>query len=317
MTEAVYGALQVLLLIAATRLLHMSNGGFGALSAALGAGAFAGMLLARQLAPILGRFWVLAAAAVVTGAPVGAVAALHHGTPAVALLIVSGAGLVLTEVLTLTALQRSVNPQYLGRVFGILDTIIVASELIGSLVAAALVHQWGLRTALLVVGTGMPLAALTLVAELASQRRRTEEELSQWASRVALLASLPVLGSASRTAVEALARSSTVLHVEPGTAVVRQGAAPDDFFAIIHGVFDVVIEEPDGSGFVTARLTRGQGFGEIGLLRSIPRTATVVATEPSEILRIPGLGFLQAVGPGKVTGGGALTGAIVDYWTAG
>jgi CRP-like cAMP-binding protein len=49
---------------------------------------------------------------------------------------------------------------------------------------------------------------------------------------------------------------------------------------------------------VIATLGEGDYVGEIGLLEKRPRTATVVATEPSRVLRIPGQDFLRIVNEG-------------------
>jgi CRP-like cAMP-binding protein len=61
----------------------------------------------------------------------------------------------------------------------------------------------------------------------------------------------------------------------------------------------------------------GDGFGEIGLLQGVPRTASVLATSEAEVLRIPGAAFLHAVGPGAVRGGVGPAASAVDYFTAG
>jgi ABC-type lipoprotein export system ATPase subunit len=64
---------------------------------------------------------------------------------------------------------------------------------------------------------------------------------------------------------------------EPGSIIIHAGSTPDDFYLITHGAAEVILKSADGSDIVAARLTPGQYFGEIALLRGVERTATVRA----------------------------------------
>lgn len=64
---------------------------------------------------------------------------------------------------------------------------------------------------------------------------------------------------------------------KPGSVIFHEGSAPDQFYIIAHGNTEVVLKGPDGSDIVASRLTPGQYFGEIALLRGVERTATVRA----------------------------------------
>jgi CRP-like cAMP-binding protein len=93
-----------------------------------------------------------------------------------------------------------------------------------------------------------------------------------------------------------------VLREEPvgaGVSVIRQGDPPDDLFVVIEGGLEVVAETTEGDHIV-AVLGPGDFFGEIGLLRQIPRTATVRTVGPSHLYRIPGQEFLDIVSQGAV-----------------
>jgi CRP-like cAMP-binding protein/general stress protein 26 len=61
-----------------------------------------------------------------------------------------------------------------------------------------------------------------------------------------------------------------------GTTIVRQGAPAEKFFIIVDGRVEVV-REHDGSEQVVATLGPAQFFGEVAILRDMPRTATVRA----------------------------------------
>ncbi len=68
-----------------------------------------------------------------------------------------------------------------------------------------------------------------------------------------------------------------------GTIIVRQGGPAEKFFIIVDGRVEVV-REHDGSEQVVATLGPGQFFGEVAILRDMPRTATVRAVTRVSLL---------------------------------
>lgn len=83
--------------------------------------------------------------------------------------------------------------------------------------------------------------------------------------------------------VDTLAARLDTVSVAAGEVVVRQGAPADKFFIIVDGELEVVREGPQGAE-VVASLKRGQFFGEVAILRDMPRTATVRAVTPAILL---------------------------------
>jgi uncharacterized protein YhbP (UPF0306 family) len=83
--------------------------------------------------------------------------------------------------------------------------------------------------------------------------------------------------------VEAVAATLDTVQVKAGDVVVRQGAPADKFFIIVDGEVEVTREE-NGSQRTLRRMTRGQFFGEIAILRDMPRTATVRAVTPTTLM---------------------------------
>ena len=74
-----------------------------------------------------------------------------------------------------------------------------------------------------------------------------------------------------------------VHKVQPGEVIVKQGEPSDAFYIIAKGSADVSVTYPDGSELEVDHLTAGQYFGEIGILRGVPRTATVRAAPATEV----------------------------------
>ena len=76
----------------------------------------------------------------------------------------------------------------------------------------------------------------------------------------------------------------------PGETIVEQGAVGDAFFAVRSGQVDVVRDRS-----VMGRLGAGSHFGEIALLRDVPRTASVIARTPVRAFRLDREEFGQVV----------------------
>jgi NADH dehydrogenase len=73
-----------------------------------------------------------------------------------------------------------------------------------------------------------------------------------------------------------------VHHFEPGEAIVREGQVGREFYLILEGQVDVM--GAGGSGRAIARLGPREAFGEKALLEDTPRTATVRASGPVDVL---------------------------------
>jgi hypothetical protein len=114
-------------------------------------------------------------------------------------------------------------------------------------------------------------------------------------SRVQLLNRQPWLADVLPVVLEMLAATASEEPVAGGQVVIRQGDVADDFFVLISGSLVVTKSVPGEAPVEVNRLRPGEGFGEIGLLGGVPRTATVAAAESATILRIRGDQFVAAV----------------------
>jgi hypothetical protein len=316
MIEAIFGAGQVVLLVAASDLLHMSEGGYGALSAAIGSGACGALLVGNRLASWGRPTAALTITVACTCVPLALSGLAGTSVVAVPALAVAGLGMVCTELLLLTTLQRNAPADVMARVFGVLDSLNVGSVMVGSLLAAPLLAVAGTRGALVILGIAAPTA---LVLALPVALRGSGDGVARVAelrAEISLLTGQRTLRRASRAAVESLAAAAVHRQVRAGEVVVRQGDTATAFFAIVSGEA-VVSFDGEGPSEVVRTLGPGRSFGELGLLHGIPRTATVTATADMELLEVPGAAFAAAVGPGRSRGGVGLGSSIRDLWTAG
>jgi CRP-like cAMP-binding protein len=110
------------------------------------------------------------------------------------------------------------------------------------------------------------------------------------AAELRLLRAVPMLGPVSAPVLERLASAAVPIGASPGTVIVREGDIGDRYFVVVSGRLAVSVH-----GQAAAELGPGDGFGEIALLRSVPRTATVTALDEVELLAIDRGPFIDAL----------------------
>jgi MFS family permease len=283
--NVVVGALDLLVVMLAITVLHRSSGWTGYLQFAFGVGA---LLAATVSVALVGRRLggpILAAALAFSGAL--AMVAFGLGLPGtMALLVVAGAGHCLLGVATRTLLQRSVPPELIGRVFGVLEGFAMAGLAVGALLVPGLAHLGGSRLAILGVAAVLPLAA----AAGGRAVFRLDVGTAVPVVQIALLRSLPLFAELPAPAIEGLAAALRPVELSAGDVLIRQGDPGDAYFAIAAGELDA---EQDGQWL--GRYGRGEGVGEIALLRAVPRTATVAAHTAATVYRLDRDLFLTAV----------------------
>jgi hypothetical protein len=174
----------------------------------------------------------------------------------------------------------------LARVFGVLESLVTVFIGIGALVASLMVEWFGVQIALVAIGLVCPVLALASWRRL----RRLDRSVVTLDSIAGLLRMVPMFRTLPLPAVEQLARGLEPLVVPQGDVVFTQGDVGDRYYLIESGEVDVL-----GGGRVVASLGSGEGFGEIALLRSTPRTATVLARTELRLHSLDSDRFLPVV----------------------
>jgi MFS family permease len=280
------GALNVLIVVAALELLDLGESGVGFLNSAVGVGGLLGALAAfalvgrQRLASDFGLGLVL------WGLPIALIGIFPQPPIALFLLALVGVGNTVVDVAALTLLQRTVPDEVLTRVFGVVQSVFVATLGLGAIAAPLMISAIGIRGALIATGALLPvLAALlwTRISALDAQALAPTRELG-------LLRAIPLFKPLPAPTIDQLASSLIPVHAAAGEEIIRQGEPGDRFYVIASGELDVFI---DGNHIGT--LGPGEYFGEIALLRDVPRTATVKAEIDTELYALERDEFLSAV----------------------
>ncbi len=280
------GALDVLIVLLAFEVLDVGAAGLGFLNSAAGVGGIAAALAVSGLATRGRLASALGAGIVLWGLPLVLIAAWPEQALALVLFTVVGAGGTLVAVAGDTLLQRSAPPEVLARVFGAVDGIILISLAVGALGAPLLADAIGVRGALLVAGAFLPVLAAFVWRRLVA----IDAEAVVPERALELLSGSPIFAPLPPPVLEALAIRLEPRRLATGETVFAQGDPGDDYYLIEAGRVQVEVD-----GEPVAELGPGEGFGEIALLREVPRTATVIALTDLELYALEREHFLGAV----------------------
>jgi MFS family permease len=282
----VIGALDILSVALAVDVLGMGDSGAGWLITAFGAGGLVGgavtvMLVGRRLlAP------PLAIAAVAWGCTFVLIGLFPSVAVSLLLLVAAGLSRSVVDVAGRTLLQRTARELVLCRVFGVLEGLSMAGLALGSIAAPALIAWLSEEEAM--VATGLFLPALVVV--LAGKLRRIDRAATVPVVEIALLRAVPIFAPLSPPELEAAARSLLSLSADPGTVIVWEGDVGDRWYVIADGEVEVWKD-----GAILQTRSRGEGFGEIALLRDVRRTATVTARTRCRLFALERETFVAAV----------------------
>jgi MFS family permease len=280
------GALSVFTVVVAIELLETGEPGVGVLTAAVGVGALVGSLGAsvlvgsRRLAAYTGvgiALW---------GAPLAVIGVFPAELLALVMLAIVGAGNALVDLGYFTLFPRLMPDEVLARVFGALESLVALAVGLGSIITPLLIHLFGIRGALVAIG----LIAPAVVALAWSRLVKLDEGLGARADIIERLRQVAMLRPLPVSTIEHLARNVREESVEPGETVIEQGQAGDRFYVIVAGEAEV-----RENGRLLRVLSDGDSFGEIALLREVPRTMTVRARTPLALYALDHRHFVPTV----------------------
>lgn len=282
----VRGMLTVLLVVVAISTPGLGEPGVGVLNAAMGAGVLMGALASFGLAGRSRLSPAFALALVGWGTPILLIGVSPAPALTVVLLIVLGFSNAVLDISGYTLLQGTVPDSVRASVLGVMEGLVGLTVAFGGLAGATLVEQLGVQPALIVTG-----AILPLLAVIGSRRlSRIDDELVVPRSQARLLRGVAMFAPLSLAVIERLAGALASVRFPKQTDIVREGEEGDAFFLIIDGTSDVT-----QAGRPLRTLGPGDSFGEIALVRGVPRTATVRTSTETELYRLACTDFLAAI----------------------
>ena len=281
----VWGTLTVFTVVIAVDLLKTGPAGVGVINAVMGAGTTLGglVVLTRVSKGKLGQD--MAVGVLGWSLPMISLALFPSPVTVFGALAVIGLADPWVNLGLETIPQRLASDAVISRVYGAVESALVGAMALGAALAPVLIHTISFRPAMAAVGVlvaGFTLTTLRTVRRL--DARLTEPE------HLPLLRSLEIFAPLAPPTLEALARQLVPVSAASGDVVVREGETSDRFYVIASGSVEVTAD-----GRVLRVESTGDFFGEIGLIRDVPRTATVTAVQPTELLALDRNDFLEAV----------------------
>jgi MFS family permease len=285
-TFVTVGAFDVLAVTLAVGVLGLGGSGAAYLTALYGAGAVLGTAASLWL---VGRARIVPILLPTTCAGGAVFIVLGLATSlatALAAAVLAGISRGLLEVCATTLLQRATPTALLARMLAFKEGLTMAAWGLGSILVPALIAVGGVSAALIGIGAIAPLVVLARSRRLL----RVDAAATVPVVAIALQRSMRLFRALPAFELEAIARAGSDRSVAAGTRLVTEGELAGDYFAIADGTVEVT-----SGGRRLALLGRGDGFGEIGLLRDVPRTASVTATTDALLLAVERGAFITAV----------------------
>ena len=285
-TFLMVGAFDVLVVILAIGSLGIGDSGAGYLTAAHGVGAVLGAfaslsLVGRgRLVPVmLGAALIAAGAFIVLGLQITVFVAF-------AVAAVTGVSRSLLEVSGQTLLQRVTATEILARVFAFKEGLAMAAWGVGSVSVPLVIAVAGVRGALFFTGAIVPVLVLVRFRPLLA----VDAVATVPAVTIALLRSIGIFRALPVPALEGVAHGATDVSASAGETIIREADSGDCYYAIADGTVEVLTGD-----VLLNTLGRGEGFGEVALLRDVPRIATIRATTETKLVAIERDAFLVAL----------------------
>lgn len=289
--HVVIGMLDVFYVLLAIDVLGDGEAAAGVLAAAVGFGALVG---AGATAVLVGRRLLaepIEVALFVAGATLAAVSLATGIGVAIVLLVVVGASRSFFDVAARTLLQRSVDGEVITRVFGLQEALIMLGLAVGAVLVPAMDSLFGPRGALVAAGCLFPTLGLASYGALRRLDRRAmlvDEAL--WS----MLQAIPIFEPLRQYELEEVAAHLVPTTAPAGTVLIRKGDPGDRFYVVVAGEAFV-----GSDGRHIADLGAGDYFGEIALVRDVPRTASVIARTDVRLIALERDDFMASIAWGR------------------
>ena len=111
----------------------------------------------------------------------------------------------------------------------------------------------------------------------------------------AVLKAVPLFSTFPDEQLRLLATLVTRRSAPRATVVMGAGDPTDSLYIILSGRLKVMMSEADGKEVILAILGPGEFFGEMGLIDDSPRSASVIAIEPCELLSVTKRDFKKCI----------------------
>ena len=283
----VRGATDVLMVLYAEVRLDGGGGAAGLLGVGMGVGAVLG---AVGSAGLMGR--ALVSSYLVYSAVLFAVAFIVLS--GVEVLIIGmvlfacfGLGESLLRVTSSVGTQRLSPDAFLARIFGVAEGLQMAAMALGSFALSVIVRAMGLGPALVTMGS---VVTLTMMWNTLRFRRAGGDVPPPPAELIDRLLLDDVFRHLPGLALARLAERICEERFEAGTAVITEGESGDRYYLITSGRVTVTV-----AGEFVREMGPGLAFGEIALVRDLPRTATVTCAVSTDFLVVERDDFLEVV----------------------
>lgn len=278
------GVVNVLIVVVAAHMLGDANQ-VGLLNAVLGAATFIGGFLILGVAGRvrLGRLMVIG----VLGwcVPLLVLGVAPEAAVVFVAFVVIGVCDPMINVGFGTIPPRLVPNRVLSRVFAALESMLIGAAALGAFLTPILIGWLGLGAALIAMGTVGTVFAILCAIRIPHLDARLAPPRG-----LSLLEKVDLFRPLAPATLDRIAHKLEPVSVPADYVVVAEGGVSDRFYLVESGTVEVTKE---GRPLRTEGV--GDVFGEIGLLRDVPRTATVRATTPTVLLTLGRDDFLDLV----------------------
>ena len=103
---------------------------------------------------------------------------------------------------------------------------------------------------------------------------------------ITALRTLPMFETLSNERLAKIAEFAVLRSVPRHTTVLQAGDRTDNLYLILTGELKVQISDHEGREVILSTLGTGEMFGEMGAMDDHPRSATVISTEPCDLVVI-------------------------------